>query len=84
MGKIEKQPEGRRSRSLSGVIVSAKMKDTASVLVERVVKHGLYGKYIKRKKKYLVHDLGNTHKEGDKVTIVECRPISKRKHFRIA
>jgi small subunit ribosomal protein S17 len=47
------------------------------------VKHPRYGKYINRRKKYLVHDPGDQHKEGDIVTIASCRPLSKRKHFTI-
>lgn len=66
---------------LRGVVVSSKMKDTVSVLVTRYVKHPKYKKYATVSKKYLAHDPGNTKAEGDKVTIRECRPLSKRKHF---
>lgn len=72
-----------RRRTLSGTVVSTKMKDTATVAVERYVKHPKYKKYQRRTKKYLVHDAGNTVKEGQKVDIREIRPISKRKHFEI-
>ncbi len=64
-----------------GVVVSDKMKDTVVVLVERYVKHPKYEKFIKRKKKFKAHDVGNTKKIGDKVEIVETKPISKDKHF---
>lgn len=57
------------------------MKDTATVEVERYVKHPKYKKYMRRAKKYLVHDPGNTAQVGQKVEIRETRPISKRKHF---
>ena len=57
------------------------MKDTATVLVERYVKHPKYKKYLRKSKKYLVHDPGNTSQVGEKVEIRETRPISKRKHF---
>ena len=57
------------------------MKDTATVRVDRFVKHPKYKKYQVRSKKYLVHDVGNTAQVGDKVTIVACRPISKLKRF---
>lgn len=68
-------------RVLQGVVVKAAMKDTATVLVERFVKHPKYKKYIRRSKKYLVHDAGNTAQVGDKVSIKEVAPISKRKRF---
>ena len=66
---------------LRGVVVSDKMKDTANVLVVRFVKHPKYKKYYKMSKKYKAHDVGNTKKVGDKVSIQECKPISKDKHF---
>ena len=65
----------------SGRIVSTKMKDTAVVLVERYTKHPKYGKFLKRQKKFKVHDAGNKHKEGEVVEIVETKPISKDKRF---
>lgn len=70
-----------KKRVLSGVVVSDKMKDTATVLVERFIKAPKYNKYIKRTKKYKAHNPGNTKKIGDKATIEECAPISKDKHF---
>ena len=60
------------------------MKDTAVVRVDRFVKHTKYKKYFVRSKKYLAHDPGNTAQVGDKVTIVAMKPISKRKHFKLA
>ena len=68
---------------LSGVITSDKMKDTVVVRVERFVKNAKYGKYQKIAKKYKAHDAGNKHKMGEKVSIEECRPISKDKHFKV-
>ncbi len=59
------------------------MKDTATVLVERFVKHPKYKKYMTHSKNYLVHDAGNTAQVGDKVEIRETPPISKRKSFEI-
>lgn len=59
------------------------MKDTVVVLVERYAKHPKYGKFIKKRKKFKVHDIGNTAKIGDKVQIVETRPISKDKSFKL-
>jgi small subunit ribosomal protein S17 len=70
-------------KSLKGVVVSDKMKDTIVVLVERFEKHPKYGKYISKSKKFKAHDAGNTKKIGDKVTIEECAPISKDKHFKV-
>lgn len=70
-------------RVLRGTVVSTKMQDTITVAVERYVKHPKYKKYLRRTKKFLVHDEGNTAKEGEKVEIKETRPISKRKHFEL-
>lgn len=71
------------TKILSGTVVSNKMKDTIVVSVERYEKHPQYSKFIKRRKKFKVHDLGNTAKIGDKVDIVETRPISKDKSFKL-
>jgi len=68
-------------RELTGKVVSDKMKDTVVVLVERFVKVPKYQKYITRTKRYKAHNPGNTKKIGDRVTIQECRPMSKDKHF---
>lgn len=67
-----------------GVVVKSAMKDTATVSVERYVKHPKYKKYMKLTKKFLVHDVGNTKAVGEKVVIKETRPISKRKRFIMA
>ena len=72
-----------KGRMFRGTVVSAKMRDTATVAVERYVKHPKYKKFIRRTKKYLVHAPAGTAQEGDTVTITESRPISKRKHFTI-
>ncbi|MEO8637545.1 MAG: 30S ribosomal protein S17 [Candidatus Taylorbacteria bacterium] len=72
-----------KPKQLTGLVVSTKMKDTIAVRVEQFKKAPKYGKFIKRSKKFLAHDPGNTKKEGEKVTIVECRPLSKNKHFRV-
>ena len=73
----------KKRKTLSGIVVSDKMTDTAVVAVERYVKHPKYGKFIKRSKKYKAHDKDNQHKVGDRVTIVGTRPISKNKTFKI-
>jgi small subunit ribosomal protein S17 len=70
-------------RVLEGEVVSDKMKDTIVVKVVRFVKHPKYGKFQKLAKKFKADDKGNTAKIGDKVTIEECRPLSKDKHFRL-
>lgn len=72
-----------RAKVLSGVVVSDKMKDTVVVLVERYVKDPKYQKYLNIRKRFKVHNPGNTKKVGDKVEIVSCRPISRHKSFKI-
>ena len=79
--KEENENKITRARTLSGVVVSDKMKDTCVISVTRFVKHTKYKKYYKVSKKYKAHDVGNTKKIGDKVEIKESRPISKDKHF---
>lgn len=73
--------ETNNGRVLRGTVVASKMKDTCTVAVERYVKHPKYKKYLRRTKKFLVHDAGNTAQVGDVVEIKEVRPISKRKTF---
>lgn len=70
-------------REIQGVVVKIAGEKTASVLVERKVVHPRYRKIVKRFKKYLIHDERNEAKVGDVVTAVECRPLSKRKAFRL-
>lgn len=70
-------------REIQGVIVQKSGDKTVSVLVERKVVHPRYRKIVKRFKKYLIHDETNKAKVGDTVVAVECRPISKRKSFRL-
>lgn len=72
-----------KGRVLRGTVVSTKMTDTITVAVERYVKHPKYKKYLRRTKKYLVHDAGNTATEGMLVDIRETRPLSKRKRFEL-
>lgn len=68
---------------LKGEVVSTKMKDTVVVSVNRFVMHPRYKKFINRRKRYHAHDEGNTKVLGDTVTIVETKPISKTKHFKV-
>lgn len=72
-----------QGRVLRGTVVASKMQDTCTVAVERYIKHPKYKKYLRRTKKYLVHDAGNTAVVGSKVDIIETRPRSKRKRFEI-
>lgn len=72
-----------KKRTVTGRVVSNKMDKTAAVLVERLVKHPVYGKYVKRSTKFLVHDENNVCNEGDVVTITSCRPLSKNKTFKL-
>ncbi len=72
-----------KKQILKGTVVSDKMKDTVVVLVERYVKNEKYQKYITLRKRYKVHNPGNTKKVGEKVSIQSCRPISRHKSFEI-
>ncbi len=72
-----------RRQTFSGVVVSDKMKDSCVVLIERYVKHDKYHKFQSKKTKLMAHDAGNTKKIGDKATIEACRPMSKRKAFKV-
>ena len=82
--KAENVSEEKKQRTVTGKVVSNKMDKTVSVSVERKVKHPLYGKYMRKSTKYLVHDEENACNEGDLVTITECRPCSKNKSWRLA
>ncbi|MGC8872656.1 MAG: 30S ribosomal protein S17 [Caldimicrobium sp.] len=73
---------GKRKEFI-GTVVSDRMDKTVVVMVETLVKHSLYGKYIKRRKKFMAHDENNECKIGDKVLIEETRPLSKRKRWRV-
>ena len=75
------QEKSALKRTLIGKGVSDKMDKTASVLVERRMKHPIYGKVVRRTKKYLVHDANNQARIGDTVEIQEGRPISKNKSW---
>ena len=75
------QTESKLLRTLSGKVVSDKMDKTISVLIERKVKHPIYGKYVKRSTKVHAHDANNECSMGDTVTIKESRPLSKSKSW---
>jgi len=70
-------------RILTGTVVSDKANKTVTVLVERKVKHPLYGKIIRRSKRYHAHDEDNTYKSGERVRIEETSPISKSKTWKV-
>jgi len=79
---VDSQRPGR-VRTVVGRVVSNKADKSVSVSIERVVKHPVYGKYIRRTSKVLAHDEGNQCQAGDTVAIAECRPISKHKSWRV-
>ena len=70
-------------RVMQGVVVSDRMDKTVTVKVERRIMHPLYKKFIRRSKKYAVHDESNSCKVGDVIDIRECRPLSKRKRWEV-
>ena len=70
-------------RTVTGKVVSNKMDKTVTVLIERKVKHPIYGKYIKRTTKVHAHDESNMSKEGDTVIVEQCRPLSRTKTWRL-
>ena len=78
-----KQAEARGKRTLTGRVVSTKMAKTVAVEIERLVRHDSYGKYIRRTTKLLAHDENKETHEGDTVTIAPCRPLSRRKSWRV-
>jgi small subunit ribosomal protein S17 len=73
----------RRKKTLIGIVISDKMDKTVTVLVERLTQHSTYKKYIRKRKKFRAHDEQNACRIGDKVLIVESRPLSKDKHWRV-
>jgi small subunit ribosomal protein S17 len=79
----QKNTAPAHKKTLKGTVVSDKMKDTIVVLVERYVKDSKYQKFLNIRKRYKVHDAGNTKKIGDKVTIESCRPMSRHKSFKV-
>lgn len=78
MSEVKKKP-----RTIVGRVISNKMDKTVSVAIDRLIKHPVYGKYIRRTTKVLAHDAANECKQGDRVAISECRPISKNKSWSV-
>jgi small subunit ribosomal protein S17 len=73
----------RPTRTTIGRVVSSKMDKSVTVSIERLIKHPVYGKYIRRTTKVVAHDEGNVCRDGDLVSITECRPLSKTKSWRV-
>ena len=80
---MSENTETQALRTVEGRVVSNKMDKTVTVLVERQVKHALYGKYIKRSTKLHAHDADNACNEGDVVRVTEIAPMSKTKNWRV-
>ena len=80
---MSENTENKTLRTVEGRVVSNKMDKTVTVLVERQVKHPLYGKYIKRSTKLHAHDADNACNEGDVVRVTEIAPLSKTKNWRV-
>ena len=75
--------ENKVQRTIVGRVVSDKMDKTVSVAIERLIKHPVYGKFIRRTTKVLAHDANNECRSGDRVSISECKPISKNKSWAV-
>ena len=77
------EEQAKTQRTVIGRVVSDKMYKTVSVAIERLIKHPMYGKYIRRTTKVLAHDANNECKPGDRVAIAECKPVSKNKAWAV-
>ena len=83
MSAEESKVEAKGARTLTGRVVSTKMQKTVAVEIERLVKHGVYGKFIRRTTKLLAHDENGVSHEGDLVKIAPCRPLSRHKSWQL-
>ncbi len=83
MSAEETKVEAKGARTLTGRVVSTKMQKTVAVEIERLVKHPVYGKFIRRTTKLLAHDEQGASHEGDLVKIAPCRPMSRRKSWQL-
>ncbi len=83
MSEEAKTDKVKSRRTVVGRVVSDKMDKTVSIAIERLVKHPVVGKYIRRTSKFMAHDENNECRIGDRVTISECRPIAKNKAWRV-
>jgi small subunit ribosomal protein S17 len=75
--------ETKLARALTGRVVSDKMNKTITVIIERLVRHPIYGKYVRRSTKFHVHDENNECRQGDLVMIEQCRPLAKTKSWKL-
>lgn len=82
-GTAKQAAEQKNRRTVVGRVVSDKMDKTVSVVIERLIKHPSYGKYVRRSGKVMAHDESNECKIGDRVAIAECRPISRNKAWQV-
>lgn len=80
---MTEQTTAEVTRTLTGKVVSDKADKTVTVMVERKVKHPVYGKFVRRSTKFHAHDETNECKQGDTITIEQCRPLSKNKCWRL-
>ena len=76
--------ERGKGKTQTGIVVSDKMDKTVVVQVDRLVKHPVYKKYVRRRAKYKAHDESNSCRNGDRVMISECRPLSKTKRWQVS
>ena len=83
MSAEETKVEAKGARTLTGRVVSTKMQKTVAVEIERLIKHDVYGKFIRRTTKLLAHDEKGESHEGDLVKIAPCRPMSRRKSWQL-
>jgi small subunit ribosomal protein S17 len=83
MSEQKSTAEAKGARTLTGRVVSTKMQKTVAVEIERLVKHPTYGKFIRRTTKLLAHDEKSESHDGDLVKIEPCRPLSRRKSWRV-
>lgn len=83
MSEQKSTAEAKGARTLTGRVVSTKMQKTVAVEIERLVKHPTYGKFIRRTTKLLAHDENSESHDGDLVKIAPCRPLSRRKSWRV-
>ncbi len=83
MDNTDKASTETRQHTVEGRVVSNKMDKTVTVLVERQIKHALYGKYLRRSTKLHAHDADNACQQGDLVRLAECAPMSKTKNWRV-
>ncbi len=80
---MDNKVKRKQKKVLQGTVVSDKMEKSAVVLVERTIQHPLYKRTVKKTKKYQIHDEGNECCVGDSVRLIECKPISKHKCWRL-